>query len=93
MRLENRLPRLQVKSTSKDSIHRFAAAVGCGCVYGPYNYGTRLSHFVWIADGDAAALTADALVPYLSGTARERVERALGVEGQVRLAPPPHRSA
>lgn len=79
---EGRKPRLQIKSVEEDVITRFFAAVGCGWVYGPYDYEYKDGHvrrpyYVWIADGSEALKAAILLTPYLS----ERTTAKLAVLG------------
>jgi len=70
--------RLAVRMTNDEPVRRFAAAVGCGIVYGPYSNGARRKRvWMWVAEGEDALVAADLLRPWLSRARREQLERVL----------------
>jgi hypothetical protein len=72
--------RLSVRMTNEETVRRFAAAVRCGTVYGPYKYASRDGYvrkpvWVWLADCEDAWSVAALLRPWLSAVRRAQLER------------------
>jgi hypothetical protein len=66
---------LQLKGTDLQPVDRFAKAVGCGDLYGPYRYDQiRKPFWVWSARGETALFALELLAPWLSN---RRLSRAL----------------
>jgi hypothetical protein len=72
--------RLSIKMTNEETIRRFAAAVNCGTVYGPYKPSSRDGYarkpvWVWLAECDDAWSVAELLRPWLSAARRSQLDR------------------
>ncbi|MGN6431825.1 MAG: hypothetical protein ACTHNB_14015 [Gaiellaceae bacterium] len=83
-RCKHRL-RLAVSMTNEEAVRRFADAVGCGTVYGPYQYdqrdgSVRKPFWAWIAECEDALRVAELLTPWLSAERRRQLERVLRAE-------------
>ncbi len=66
--------------TNEETIRRFAAAVNCGTVYGPYQPPSRDGYarkpvWVWLGECEDAWSVADLLRPWLSAARRAQLER------------------
>jgi len=73
--------RLAVRMTNEEPVRRFAAAVGCGVVDGPYsNRACRKRAWTWVAEGEDALIAADLLRPWLSTARRGQLERVFRAE-------------
>lgn len=73
-------PRLAVQMSDRECVSRFAQAMGCGFVYGPYVHEyrdgyTRKPRFVWLAEGESYVIAAELLMPMLCTTKREAVAK------------------
>ena len=79
-RCDGRL-RLSVRMTNEEPVRRFAAAVRCGIVYGPYSNGAgRKLVWMWVAEGEDALSAADLLRTWLSRARRAQLERVFRAE-------------
>jgi hypothetical protein len=79
-RCDGRL-RLAVRMTNEEPVRRFAAAVRCGAVYGPYNNGAgRRLVWMWVAEGEDALSVADLLRPWLSAARCAQLDRIFRAE-------------
>lgn len=67
----------QLNNTSEQTVRRFAAAVGIGHVYGPYQYKSRhrnKPYWRWQANNSEGHKAIQLLLPYMSDEKRQQYE-------------------
>ncbi len=70
--------RMTVNQIQPECLERFATAVGCGPVLGPYRHGRHAPLFRWQLSGlDKCARVYGLLVPYLGSIKRKQILQSL----------------
>lgn len=84
---------LALSSVDKDVIDRFYSYMGCGAVYGPYQYGTNRQPFYrWMAYNSQAILVLKLFIPWFCTRRSKRAKEAI-IAHQKRLTRPHYRAS